>query len=133
MAVEIHLKDKVIYFEDIITLTDEQLLFILERAITKTEKQWLHPETRGIKIRLCPEQKAEIIAYKKRFVDGHTAETLFKQRLIRFTNHGLKRIAARIDKDAFPSERTLLGMANLVIKSDILVDEGEWCGYGSIS
>jgi hypothetical protein len=66
-------------------------------------------------------------------VKSHTAESLINQRLLRFSDHGLKRIALRIDRDIFPSEQALLGMANIVIHSQDVGNEAEWRGYRSIS
>lgn len=133
LAVKIQLRDTEIVFEDIVELTEEQLQLILSKAKYKTEKQWLNPDTKGVKIRLSPEQKTAVLDYKNQMVNGHTAETLLGHRLLRFTDHGLKRIAARIDRDAFPSERALLGMANVVIQSQDVENDAEWRGYGSLS
>ncbi|MBU7317777.1 hypothetical protein [Paenibacillus oleatilyticus] len=133
MAVKIQLRDTEIVFDDIVELTDEQLQLIISTAKSKTEKQWLNPDTRGIKIRLSPEQKASVLGYKNQLVNGHTPQTLIDHQLLRFTDHGLKRIAARIDRDAFPSERALLGIADIVIQSQKIENDAEWRGYGCLS
>jgi hypothetical protein len=100
-----------IEFEDIIDLTEEQILILLARGKTKSRRQWLHPDTKGVKLLLTPEQRAAVITHKTSLVEGQTAQMLIHNNIIRFSEHGLKRIAKRLDKDAFPSERALLGVA----------------------
>lgn len=133
LAVKIKLRDKEIVFEDIINITEEQTQLILTEAKKKTEKQWLNPDTKGIKVRLSLEQKADVLKYKNQIVDSHTAETLIQDRRLRFTDHGLKRIATRIDRDNFPSEKSLLGVADVIIHSQDVETDAEWRGYGRLS
>jgi hypothetical protein len=126
--------DTSIVFKDIIDLTEEQIALILSQAETKTAEEWIDPETKGIKIRLTPGQKADVLACKNSLVDGHTAQTLRDSNRIRFTDHGLKRIALRIDGGApFPRLKSLTGMVDLVINSTKLAKNAEWRGNGSLS
>jgi hypothetical protein len=137
LAIEIPLKrNKVIIFDDVIQLTTKQWAKIFEKSSLKTEKQWLQPKTKGVKIKLTPDQRRDVLAHKDGFVQNHTVDSLMLARMIRFTDHGLERISERIDKmppEEPPSEEALRAMVDLVIRSTEVSQDAEWKGYSSLS
>lgn|GEM_PF-3099583 len=121
-------------FDDIIDLTAEQIALILRQAVRKTEEQWLDPETKGVKVPLSVDQRAEVIAHRDRLVGGQTRQQLIDNRRVRFTQHFLDRVALRIDDGrAFPLESSLAGMVDIIMGSTDLAKNAEWRGYGGLS
>ncbi|WP_217595183.1 hypothetical protein [Cohnella sp. GbtcB17] len=132
-VVKVQLKDTLIEFDDVIQLETAQLQQIIERAETKTQAQWRKPSTKGVRILLTEKQKQAVLEYKNRMVNGHTGESLIEADLIRFSHHSKERIASRIDKDIFPDPDTLIGLADLLIRSQELGENADWRGFEGLS
>lgn len=131
----IPLKSGQVHFQDIIELEDGQLSKITEKSISLTQGQWMHHDTKGLKVVLTQAQKDAVMDFKNQVVEDLTAEQLIKEDFIRFPRHGIKRLNYRLqnqDPDEIPTEDELVKLAQAVIDS-AEVKDAQWKGRGNLS
>ncbi|MEK4366424.1 hypothetical protein MKX68_28625 [Paenibacillus sp. FSL M8-0212] len=131
----IPLKRGQVYFQDIIELEEGQLSKIATKSVTRTQKEWLHKDTNGLKVVLTPAQKQAVLDFKNQVVEDVTAEELIKEDYIRFPPHAVKRLNYRLHNqhpDDIPTPEELIRLAQAVIDS-AEVKDAQWKGRGNLS
>ena|GEM_PF-3712989 len=99
--IEIPVKGKSVeIIENIITLNKDQIDKIKQQSPSKTEKEWLSPNTKAIRVKMTEQQIQKVINWKNTLVEYITpdlsAEALLKSRKIGFTEHATDRIDERL-------------------------------------
>lgn len=148
VPIPIRLKDKTIYLkEDCIGLHSFQIELIKNQARRKTEKEWLDPDTKGVKIPLSTMQQFEIVKFKQELINVLSPDNTAKALLARehgygFSQHALKRVLERVERlpqdevdDLGPNYRfavnseTVEGLTDALINSTLVNKRAEWKGH----
>ncbi|MEK4277592.1 hypothetical protein [Paenibacillus sp. FSL R7-0026] len=131
----IPLKRGQVHFQDIIKLEEGQLSKIVAISVTRTQKEWLHKDTNGLKVILTPEQKRAVLDFKNKVVEDVTAKQLIEEDYLRFPPHAIKRLNYRLHNqhpDDIPTSEELIRLAQAVIDS-AEVKDAQWKGRGNLS
>lgn len=131
----IPLKSGEVHFQDIIELDEGQLKKIKSVSLTKTQRQWMHKDTKGVEIPLTSEQRQSVLDFKNQVVEGLSAEQLIEGDFIEVPSHAVKRVNYRLedqDPDDILTSKQLVKLAQAVIDS-AEVKNAQWKGRGNLS
>lgn len=148
VPVNIRLKDKTIQLkEDCIGLHPFQMNIIKRQAIKKTEREWLHPGTKGVKIPLLKPQQFAIVKFKQDLIamlspDNKAKTLLAREHGYGFSQHAFKRLLERVERlpqheveELGPNysfavnEETVEGITEALINSTAVKERAEWKGH----
>lgn len=148
VPISIRVKDKLVYIEeDNIELHEHQIDLIKKHSRKKTEKGWLD-SSRGIKIKLTPEQQSTIVDVKNQIFEYLSStkdpkEILKQERGFGFSKHAFTRILERVERltedeiNELQSRsfgpviypETLEKIVSSLISTKNVHAEAEWKGY----